>query len=318
MLRSVTQQPALVTVGERNAPNGAVKQRLVFCGMDSAGGGQPREGGAPGTAMAGKLAAVRQMAAKGELVPPVLIFVQSKERAANLHAALKYEGMRVGVIHAGRTPKERARAVQDFRRGAAWMLVTTDLMVSTAYHLHSTIPSNHHSHSSPTHLLPPPPLSGNAQLTSLPCVVPTCVAHASGCVWFRSCAWDVQARGMDVLGVNTVLNFDCPAARSDYVHRIGRTGRAGRAGTCVTLYTEEDKPSLHMVASAMKASGSNPPAWMLALPRRHGGGGRNKRLPPKRVDILPNAGDAKDPKGKRPKGGRGQAGGAKAKKPRRE
>ena len=45
-----------------------------------------------------------------------------------------------------------------------------------------------------------------------------------------------MARGMDILGVNTVVNFDCPGIRSDYVHRAGRTGRAGWPGKCITLY----------------------------------------------------------------------------------
>ena len=45
-------------------------------------------------------------------------------------------------------------------------------------------------------------------------------------------ATDLIGRGMDFLGVNTVVNFDFPRSTTDYIHRIGRTGRAGRAGAC--------------------------------------------------------------------------------------
>jgi ATP-dependent RNA helicase DeaD len=48
-------------------------------------------------------------------------------------------------------------------------------------------------------------------------------------------ATDVAARGLDVLHVSHVVNYDVPAAADAYVHRIGRTGRAGRTGIAITL-----------------------------------------------------------------------------------
>ena len=53
-------------------------------------------------------------------------------------------------------------------------------------------------------------------------------------------ASDVAARGLDVLGISHVFNYDVPFNAEDYVHRIGRTGRAGRAGRAFTLATPED------------------------------------------------------------------------------
>ncbi len=48
-------------------------------------------------------------------------------------------------------------------------------------------------------------------------------------------ASDVAARGLDILDVSHIYNFDVPIHPDDYVHRIGRTGRAGRSGTAITL-----------------------------------------------------------------------------------
>jgi ATP-dependent RNA helicase RhlE len=47
-------------------------------------------------------------------------------------------------------------------------------------------------------------------------------------------ATDVAARGIDVAGVTHVINFDAPAAKEDYVHRVGRTARAGASGIGIT------------------------------------------------------------------------------------
>ena len=48
-------------------------------------------------------------------------------------------------------------------------------------------------------------------------------------------ASDVAARGLDILDVSHIYNFDVPIHADDYVHRIGRTGRAGRSGTAITI-----------------------------------------------------------------------------------
>ncbi len=53
-------------------------------------------------------------------------------------------------------------------------------------------------------------------------------------------ASDVAARGLDVVGLSHVFNFDVPHHAEDYVHRIGRTGRAGREGRAFTIGTPDD------------------------------------------------------------------------------
>src|SRR5512137_2005507 len=53
-------------------------------------------------------------------------------------------------------------------------------------------------------------------------------------------ATDVAARGLDIVDLPGVINFDVPFNAEDYVHRIGRTGRAGASGLAVTLVTSHD------------------------------------------------------------------------------
>jgi superfamily II DNA/RNA helicase len=52
-------------------------------------------------------------------------------------------------------------------------------------------------------------------------------------------ATDVAARGIDVAGITHVINYDMPATREDYVHRVGRTARAGASGIGLTLVTHD-------------------------------------------------------------------------------
>ncbi len=53
-------------------------------------------------------------------------------------------------------------------------------------------------------------------------------------------ASDVAARGLDIVGLSHVFNFDVPGNAEDYVHRIGRTGRAGKSGRAFTIAASED------------------------------------------------------------------------------
>ncbi len=52
---------------------------------------------------------------------------------------------------------------------------------------------------------------------------------------------DVAARGIDIDGIDCVINFDIPNENELYVHRIGRTGRAGRSGMSITLSTSRGR-----------------------------------------------------------------------------
>jgi len=51
---------------------------------------------------------------------------------------------------------------------------------------------------------------------------------------------DLLARGIDVQQVSLVINYDLPANRENYIHRIGRSGRFGRKGVAINFVTVED------------------------------------------------------------------------------
>jgi superfamily II DNA/RNA helicase len=65
-------------------------------------------------------------------------------------------------------------------------------------------------------------------------------------------ATDVAARGIDVRGISHVINFDPPADREGYVHRVGRTGRAGRTGVGITFFGSEHVRDLEKIAGQLR------------------------------------------------------------------
>ncbi|MGB2694921.1 MAG: DEAD/DEAH box helicase [Dehalococcoidia bacterium] len=60
-------------------------------------------------------------------------------------------------------------------------------------------------------------------------------------------ATNVAARGLDVLHIDRVINFDLPETHELFTHRVGRTGRMGRAGRAITLVGPADLPKWHEI-----------------------------------------------------------------------
>jgi ATP-dependent RNA helicase RhlE len=57
-------------------------------------------------------------------------------------------------------------------------------------------------------------------------------------------ATDIAARGLDIVQLPLVVNYDLPLVAADYIHRIGRTGRAGMAGRAVSLFSPSERDLL--------------------------------------------------------------------------
>lgn len=121
-------------------------------------------------------------------LPPMLVFVQSIERARELFHELVYEGINVDVIHAERT-QQQVHAI------AHIIHCVNSLFWSGALHL----------------------LSSVASLFQRDNVVNS---FRSGKIWVLICT-ALLARGIDFKGVNLVLNYDFPTSSVEYIHRIG-------------------------------------------------------------------------------------------------
>ena len=60
-------------------------------------------------------------------------------------------------------------------------------------------------------------------------------------------ATDVAARGLDIDGVDVIINYDVPQNADDYTHRIGRTARAGKTGFAFTLVSKDEIPRFNNI-----------------------------------------------------------------------
>jgi len=104
-------------------------------------------------------------------------------------------------------------------------------------------------------------------------------------------ATDVLSRGIDIKGINLVINYDVPGDAEDYIHRIGRTARADSTGVALTLVNEEDMYKFHRIeqlieSEVMKAPlppklGEGPkwdpkPSYGGGRGRGKGGGGKGR------------------------------------------
>ena len=112
-------------------------------------------------------------------------------------------------------------------------------------------------------------------------------------------ASDVAARGLDIVDLSHVFNFDVPMHAEDYVHRIGRTGRAGKEGRSFTLATPDDAGFLETITALI-----------------------GKEIPPHKIDgidtlALGEAPDRRRPRRRaKPAGGAAKNGGGRASRPR--
>lgn len=106
-----------------------------------------------------------------------IVFVATRVTADQVQAHMEKEGHRTSILHGGQTVEERDRIIEDFRRGATKVLISTNVL----------------------------------------------------------------ARGIDILQVSLVINFDLPMTTErtldpeTYLHRIGRTGRFGRTGVAINF-----------------------------------------------------------------------------------
>jgi ATP-dependent RNA helicase RhlE len=66
-------------------------------------------------------------------------------------------------------------------------------------------------------------------------------------------ATDIAARGIDILSISHVINYDMPESTDDYIHRIGRTGRVDKNGDALTLVTDADAGKINALERLLDA-----------------------------------------------------------------
>ncbi|KAL6657093.1 hypothetical protein ACP70R_004873 [Stipagrostis hirtigluma subsp. patula] len=110
LARTIMHDAIRVIVGRKNSASSLIKQKLIFAGTER-----------------GKLLALRQ-SFQESLNPPVLIFVQSKERAKELYKELAFDDVRADVIHADLSEQQRQDAVDNLRAGKTWVLIATEVV----------------------------------------------------------------------------------------------------------------------------------------------------------------------------------------------
>ena len=64
-------------------------------------------------------------------------------------------------------------------------------------------------------------------------------------------ATDIAARGIDVTGIELVINYDLPDDAENYIHRIGRTGRAGHEGHAISFATSDQRNDVQNIEKLM-------------------------------------------------------------------
>jgi ATP-dependent RNA helicase DeaD len=123
-------------------------------------------------------------------------------------------------------------------------------------------------------------------------------------------ATNVAARGIDVSGIERVINFELPESAELFTHRSGRTGRMGRQGEVVTFVTPEDQPKWRQMERGLGkrlprrnwAQGGAP----VASPRAVASAERLSARPAAAESVSPRPGSAQlapgRPEGRRPSG----------------
>ncbi|XP_074078415.1 putative ATP-dependent RNA helicase DDX59 [Macrotis lagotis] len=94
----------------------------------------------------------------------------------------------------------------------------------------------------------------------------------------------VLGRGLDLINVKLVVNFDMPSSMDEYVHQVGRAGRLGHNGTAITFINNNTKKLFWDIVKRVKPTGSILPPQLLNSPYLH----EQKRKEQQRVNQVQN------------------------------
>ncbi|NXF89151.1 DDX59 helicase, partial [Eubucco bourcierii] len=95
----------------------------------------------------------------------------------------------------------------------------------------------------------------------------------------------VLGRGLDLVNVKLVVNFDMPSSMDEYVHQVGRAGRLGHSGTAITFVNNNSKKLFWDIVKRVKPTGTILPPQLLNSPYLHD----QKRREQQRLKQLQNS-----------------------------
>lgn len=96
----------------------------------------------------------------------------------------------------------------------------------------------------------------------------------------------ILGRGLDLVNVKLVVNFDMPANMDEYVHQIGRAGRLGHRGTAITFMNNNSKRLFLDIVNRVKPTGSILPPQLLNSPYLHEQQRRGRQKSSRGEDLL--------------------------------
>ncbi|GAW79917.1 ATP-dependent RNA helicase [Plasmodium gonderi] len=92
-----------------------------------------------------------------------------------------------------------------------------------------------------------------------------------GRIWYLVCT-DIMSRGIDIHGIETVINYDVCYDKYNYIHRVGRACRSdkGEFGKAITLFTHQNVKYMKDIVKFVKSSGTRVPSYLENFPFKRG------------------------------------------------
>lgn len=244
LIAASLNRPTTVRVNEEMGVAATLLQEFVRVHADGPGGAQPAMGLGGGLHQMGQIereATLLSLVSRSFLAG-VLIFTRSRNQAHRLATLMRACELKVSTPAAAAASAGRCRPARQ-------PLPTTASVLSKPRRPRHPSPAAApppRAPRSPARALQAGELHG--ELTQLQ-RMEQLERFRSGELHFLV-ATDLASRGLDIEGVQTVVNFHMPASLRSYVHRVGRTARAGRGGRAISLVSGCDKVVLEEIVRA--------------------------------------------------------------------
>ncbi|MBN3324477.1 DDX59 helicase, partial [Atractosteus spatula] len=283
LANQLTQNPVRITIGDKNQPCSNVRQIVLWVEEPSK-----------------KKKLFEILNDRKLYLPPVLVFVDCKLGADLLCEAVhKVLALNTVSIHSDKPQCERNSILQGLLQGGYEVVVSTGVLgrgldlVNVKLVVNFDMPSSmdEYVHQDRKLYLPPVLVFVDCKLgADLLCeavhkvlALNTVSIHSDKPQCERNSilqgllqggyevvvSTGVLGRGLDLVNVKLVVNFDMPSSMDEYVHQVGRAGRLGHRGTAITFVNNNNKRLFLDLVNRVKPTGSLLPAQLLNSPHLH-------------------------------------------------